>query len=143
MKLAVLRIRGVRKVDPKIQKTFELLKLQKPNHCVLVDDSPQTLGMLSIVKDYIAYGSVAEETINTLLYKRGKKGQAFLRTVLKDEQIKAAAKEIFAGKKTVDYAYPIFRLSPPSKGHKNIKANYPAGALGKRADMDALLRKMM
>ncbi|VVC03663.1 50S ribosomal protein L30 [Candidatus Bilamarchaeum dharawalense] len=143
MKIAVLRVRGIRKVDPKIRKTFELLRLQKPNHCVLVDDSPQTLGMLSIVKDYVTYGPVDEETISALLYKRGRKGAALLRSILKEEQIKEAAKSIFAGKKTVDYVNPVFRLNPPSKGHKNIKANYPEGSLGKRESMSILLRKMM
>lgn len=143
MKLAVLRIRGIRKINPKIKKTFELLRLEKPNHCVLVDDTPQNLGMLLIVKDYVTYGPVDEETIHTLLYKRGKKGAAFLRSVIKEEQIKEAAKSIFSGKKTVDYANPVFRLSPPSKGHKNIKVNYPEGALGKRDNMCPLLRRMM
>lgn len=143
MKLAVLRVRGIRKTNPKIRKTFELLRLEKPNHCVLVDDSPQTLGMLLIVKDYVTYGPVDEETINILLFKRGKKGATFLRSLLKEDQIKEAAKSIFSGKKTVEYVNPVFRLSPPSKGHKNIKVNYPEGALGKRDTMSPILRRMM
>ncbi|MFH1520654.1 MAG: uL30 family ribosomal protein [Candidatus Micrarchaeota archaeon] len=143
MKIAVLRIRGVRKVAPKIRKTFELLRLERPNHCVLVDDTPQNLGMLSIVKDYVTYGPVDEGTIQALLYKRGKKGVVFLRSVLKEEQIKDAAKSIFSGKKTVDYMNPVFRLSPPSKGHKNVKVKYPEGTLGKRENMGSILRKMM
>ncbi|MFH1785053.1 MAG: uL30 family ribosomal protein [Candidatus Micrarchaeota archaeon] len=143
MKIAVLRIRGVRKINPKIKKTFELLRLERPNHCVLVNDSPQTLGMLSVVKDYVTYGPVDEQTIKVLLYKRGRKGAALLRSLLKEEEITDAAKSIFAGKKTLDYANPVFRLNPPSKGHKNIKTNYPAGSLGKREDMGPILRKMM
>ncbi len=143
MKLAVLRIRGVRKVAPRIKKTLELLRLEKPNHCVLLEDTPQNLGMLNIAKDYVTYGPVDEKTIYTLLSRKGRKGAALLRTVLKEDQLKAAAKEISAGKKTAEYANPVFRLKPPSKGYKDIKTSYPAGELGKREDMVPLLRKML
>ena len=51
MKLAVIRVRGRRKIRPNIQKTLELLRLERPNHCVLLDDSVQNLGMLQLVKD--------------------------------------------------------------------------------------------
>ncbi|MDD5172094.1 MAG: uL30 family ribosomal protein [Candidatus ainarchaeum sp.] len=143
MKLAVIRIRGVRKIAPRIKKTMELLKLEKPNHCVLVNDSPQMLGMLGKAKDYVTYGPVDEATVLTLLKKRGRKGQELLRAVLDENALKKAAKEIFAGQKTSDYAHPVFRLSPPSKGYRNIRATYPNGELGKREDMAPLLKRMM
>lgn len=143
MKLAVLRIRGRRKLRPQACRTLELLRLERPNHCVLMDDSPQNKGMLEVVKDYVAYGPVDEETIYRLLHKRGRKGRKMLRTTLKEEELKKTAKEIFSGKKTKEHANPVFRLRPPSKGYKNIKMAYPMGDLGKRDDMDSLLRRMM
>ena len=143
MKFAVVRIRGVRDISPRIKKTLELLRLEKPNNCVLLDDSPQNKGMLEHAKDYITYGPVDEQTLFTLLYKRGKNGASFLRTALKEDGVKKAAKEIFSGKKTAEFVNPVFRLSPPSKGYKNIKAIYPQGELGKRDDMAPLLRKMI
>ncbi len=143
MKLAVVRIRGVRDIAPRIKKTLELLRLGKPNHCVLMEDSKQNLGMLEHAKDYVTYGPVDEATIAALLNKRGKKGSSALRTVLKEDGMKKAAKEIFSGKKTAEFANPVFRLSPPSKGYKDIKGTYPKGELGKRDDMAPLLRKMM
>ena len=143
MKIAVVRVRGVRKIAPRIVKAMELLRLERPNHCVLVDDSPQFKGMLEQVKDYVAYGPVAEETILSLLTKRGRKGSSMLRTVLKEDDIKKAAGEIFSGKKTADFANPVFRLSPPSRGYKDIKRSFPQGDLGKRGEMDTLLRRMI
>jgi len=143
MKIAVLRIRGVRKLHPRIKKTLELMRLERPNHCVLLEDSPQNRGMLLVVKDYVAYGPVDEETILGLLSKRGRKGPALLRSVLDEAALKKAAKDIFSGKKTMDYANPVFRLNPPSKGYKDIKRGYPKGELGRRDDMGALLRRMM
>lgn len=143
MKIAVLRIRGIRKMKPDLRKTFELLRLGKPNHCVLVNDTPQNLGMVELVKDYVAYGPVTEATVYSLLRKRGRKGSAILRDVMKEEELKKAAGEIFSGKKTADYAAPVFRLSPPSKGFGDKKAAYPNGELGRREEMDTLLRRMI
>ncbi len=143
MKIAILRVRGIRKVKPNIRKTFELLRLEKPNHCVLVEDTPQNLGMAELVKDYVTYGPIKEETLQSLLQKRGRKGSAHLREVMKEADIKKAVKEISGGKKVSDFANPVFRLSPPSKGFGDKKAAYPDGELGKRDQMDTLLRKMI
>jgi large subunit ribosomal protein L30 len=142
MKYAVVRVRGVRGISPRINKTLELLQLGRPNHCVLVDDTPQNLGMLRNAKDYVAYGPVAEDTVYSMLKKRGTKDGSRL-NALKEEELKKTAKEIFGGKKTADFANPVFRLSPPSKGFRNKKRTYPRGELGKRPEMDTLLRKMI
>jgi large subunit ribosomal protein L30 len=99
------------------------------------------MGMVRKIKDYIAYGPVDENTIFKLLSKRGKKGKNKL--TLKEADMKKAAKDIFGGKKTVEYANPVFKLRPPSKGYKNIKKNYPEGDLGKREEMNSLLARMM
>lgn len=141
MKYAVVRVRGVRGIAPRINKTMELLKLMRPNHCVLVDDTPQNLGMLRHAKDYVTYGPVAEGTIYSLLRKRGMKDGR--RLEMKEEELKKTAKEISGGKKTSDFANPVFRLNPPSKGYGDKKRAYPNGELGKRPEMDTLLRRMV
>jgi large subunit ribosomal protein L30 len=143
MKIAIVRVRGIRNMAPRIKKTMELLRLNKPNHCVLVDDTPQNLGMLNVAKDYVTFGPVSEETIYRLLFRRGTRGASLLRKVAKDEDIKKAAKELSAGKKLSEYADPVFRLPPPSKGYRDIRRSYPAGDLGKRGEMDTLLRRMI
>ena len=143
MKLAVLRIRGRRKLRPQVRRTLELLHLERPNHCVLVEDSPQNKGMLELVKDYVTYGSVGAETVYRLLHRRGRKGSKMLRTVMGEEDLKKTAEGIISGKKTKEYANPVFRLRPPSKGYRDIKTAYPKGELGKRDEMDSLLRRMM
>lgn len=143
MKLAVLRIRGRRKLRPQVARTLEMMNLDRPNHCVLIDDTPQNKGMLAVVKDYVAYGPIDEETVFRLLLKRGRKGRSLLRNLIKEEDLKQGAKDIFSGKSTKELANPVFRLSPPSKGYKDIKKDYPAGDLGKRDDMVSLLRRMV
>jgi large subunit ribosomal protein L30 len=143
MKIAIVRVRGIRNMDPRIKKTMELLRLNKPNHCVLIDDSPQNQGMLNVIKDYATFGPVSEETVYRLLLKRGTKGASLLRDVAKEADIKKAAADVSSGKKVADYADPVFRLPPPSKGYKDIRRSYPQGDLGKRSEMDTLLKRMI
>ena len=60
--LAVVRIRGIRKVRPKIRDTLMMLNLNKPNNCVVVPETPQYLGMINVVRDYVAFGNGVEVT---------------------------------------------------------------------------------
>ncbi|MBD3209850.1 50S ribosomal protein L30 [Candidatus Micrarchaeota archaeon] len=143
MKFAVVRIRGRRKMRPAIERTLEFLRLERPNHCVLLDDTPQNRGMLQKVKDYVTFGPVDEATVYRLLSRRGRKGRKMLRDMEKEDAIKKAAEEIASGKKTSEFANPVFRLRPPSKGYSDIKAHYPQGELGKREEMNTLLSRMM
>ena len=139
MLVAVVRIRGRRNVKPRIRKTLELLRLHKPNHAVVYKESPSLMGMLNKVKDYVAYGNISEKTFLALLEKRGEKGSKKLKEVANVEEVAKAFIE--SGKREFD---PVFRLHPPRKGWKDIKKPYTAGGdLGKRPDMDSLLKRMM
>jgi len=143
-KLALIRVRGVRGLKPKTAKTLEYLRLTRPNHCVVVDDSKEIMGMVNIVKDYITFGPVDEDTIALLMKKRGTRGSKNLTEVASEDEIKAAAKEMAAGKKPAkDFVNPVFRLRPPRKGFKNTKLPFPEGDLGKRDEVVSLLRRMM
>ncbi len=145
MLLAVVRVRGRRNVNPKIRKTLELLNLRKPNHCVLVKDSPHFLGMLKIVKDYVTFGPVSEETVKLLVKKRGRKGKKRLNLSEEafDELITQIEEYGTCSREMKDKINPVFRLKPPSKGYKDIKKHFPFGDLGRRDEMDSLLRRMI
>jgi large subunit ribosomal protein L30 len=141
--LAVVRVRGIRNMKPKIKHTLELLMLNKPNHCILVQSSPQMNGMLEIVKDYVAFGGVSENTVYKMLFKRGVKEGKCLSDTRKEDEIKGIAKEILGGKKVKEFANPVFRLRPPRKGYGSIKDPFPRGELGKRDEMDSLVTRMV
>ncbi|MEM2909060.1 MAG: 50S ribosomal protein L30 [Candidatus Bilamarchaeaceae archaeon] len=142
--IAVVRIRGTRKLKPKIRKTLEMLNLFKPNHCVVVPETPQYLGMLSVVKDYVTFGKIDSDMLFKLLYKKGKKGSRWVRELMEKEKLEEAARDIFDGKKKIqDIVDPVFCLHPPRKGYKNIKLSYPAGDLGARDDIATLLNRMI
>lgn len=70
-KLAVIRIRGGIKARYAANKTLKMLNLTRVNHCVLVDDDPSTLGMLQEAKDYITWGEIKPERLNTCYESAG------------------------------------------------------------------------
>jgi len=152
--IAVVRVRGTANISPDHRKTLELLMLHKPNHAVLVAEELQLTKMVEKAKDYVTYGEIDLETAAELLRKRGRtiEGERTDKKFLEKEKAKSfedIAKKIIEGKETLRNIgiKPVFRLSPPRKGHNRggIKKSYAVGgALGYRAsDINALLRKMM
>lgn len=143
MKIAVVRIRGRRKVSPKIKKTLELLNLSRTNNCVVIEDTPQHMGMINVCMGYVTFGAINEGTLFSLLRKRGEKGSRLLREIMEDEEIHSAAKKIMHEEKVRNFVDPVFRLHPPRKGYKAVKMAAPRGDLGRRETMDALIKRMM
>jgi len=118
---AVIRIRGSARTRKDLEDTLRMLRLKKPNNCVLVPETKQYLGMLRKSKDYITWGIIEKKTLSKLLEKRGK-------VKLEDlEKIK-----------------PVFRLNPPIHGYKSIRLPYPRGSLGNRGEkINELLERMI
>ena len=69
---AVVQVRGVVKTRQDIKDTLKMLRLHHINHCVLIQDTPENLGMIRKVKDYVAFGEVDAATVETLLQTRGR-----------------------------------------------------------------------
>lgn len=64
--LAAVRVRGVPDTPQNVAATLETLRLTQPNSCVLLEDTEANRGMLEAVKDYVAYGAVADGTVSML-----------------------------------------------------------------------------
>ena len=102
--------------------------------------------MLQKSKDYVTWGEVDAETIETLLKERGRMvgdkpvDDATIKASSNYKTVAAFAKAMAAGDATmkdVDGLKPIFRLHPPrgSKGWGGIKRAYTVGgALGFRGE---------
>ncbi|MCX8163230.1 MAG: uL30 family ribosomal protein [Candidatus Micrarchaeota archaeon] len=141
---AVIRIRGRRKLNKKIDHTLKMLNIYKPNYCSLFFLTKAYEGMLKKAKDYISWGKISKELLFKLLLKRGESGKKKLSTLKSEEEIKKIANEIFEGKNPKEFGIkPTFRLKPPSKGYKNKKKHYPYGELGPRPSIDSLLKRMI
>jgi large subunit ribosomal protein L30 len=118
-----------------------------------VQDTPENLGMIRKVKDYVAYGEVDEGTITTLLETRGKvTGDIALTDEYVREHSPYGGIADFAKALSLGNARltdmpgmkPVLRLHPPRKGYKTIKRTFPqGGALGYYGtEINTLLYKM-
>jgi len=153
MMYAIVQVRGVVNTRRDIRDTLKMLRLHHINHCVLVPDTPEYLGMIRKVKDFVAWGEVDAATIETILRTRGRTEGNH---PLTDEYVKEhssypgiaeLAAALAAGEarlSDIPGVKPVLRLHPPRKGYRTIKRTYPqGGALGYYGkEINALLYKM-
>ncbi len=150
---AVVRIRGSVGVSGEIEETLRRLRLTRVNHCVVVPDTPVFRGMIHKVKDYVTWGEVDRETLDTLLRKKGyvTASQRVTEEYVKEKtglDWNAFLDAVLEGRIVLSQVgVKPFRLHPPSGGYerKGIKVPYAlGGALGYRgAAINDLLRRMM
>ena len=149
--LAVIKVRGSNKTDPRIKKSFQQMRLTKNNHLVLVDESQ--LGQLKKAKDYVTWGEIDEEHLIKLLEE---KGRIVGNKPLEEEAIKElgfgtikemATKLLDGSMKVNDIEglKPVFRMNPPRKGYHSTRRTYKMkGALGYRGkDINKLIDAML
>jgi len=150
---AVVQVRGVVNTRKEIKDTLKMLRLHHINHCVIAPDTPEMLGMIRKVKDFVAYGEVTAETLETLIRTRGRlEGNApitdeYVREKTEYPGIAELAQAIAEGKaklRDIPGLKPVLRLHPPRKGYKSLKRTYPqGGALGYYGpEINELLYKM-
>jgi len=139
-KIAVVLVRGMVGMTQPIIDTLKMLRLNHKNYCAVVENSPQMMGMIKKVKDYVAFGPISEDTFKELVEKRGEIYQGRLQ----DGKAKYSYKTLELNGK---HYKPYFRLNPPLKGfgRKGIKLAFKAGgALGNRGEkMNDLIKRML
>ena len=154
MTLAIVLVRSTINIKNDIRDTLAMLNLGRVNHCVLIDESPQYLGMVIKVKDYVTWGPVDAKTATMLVKERG---LMVGRKPVEEKALKGLSdfasfedlgKAIADGKvkwSKLDGTVPIFRLHPPRKGYEGIKRSYTVGgALGNRGEaINALIQRMI
>jgi len=150
---AVVQVRGTVKTRHEIKETLKMLRLHHINHCVFVPDTPEYLGMIRKVKDFVAYGEVDAETLETILRTRGRLTG---NKPLTDEYLKDASTYGSVGElaealangevklRDIPELKPVLRMHPPRKGYKTIKRTFnQGGALGYYGkEINSLLYKM-
>ena len=138
--IAIIRIAGMVNRTEKIENTLDRLRLRRKYACVVVNESPEILGMIKKIRSFVAYGKIDKETLVELVKLRGqltdkkKKIDAnkIAETILKDK-----------GFDNVKEIKPFFRLHPP-RGGINSKQHYPDGVLGEhKAEINKLIRRML
>ncbi len=152
--LAVIRIRGRTGIKPAARKTAELLRLNRINHMVILEDTPVTRGMLNRAKDYLTWGPIDQDTLEIVLkhramlsgHKKLEEGDQ-LGEVTGVKTFKTLAKHLLEGKLSyskLDGVVPLFRLNPPRKGLEGIRKSYnQGGSAGDRGEkINELIRRM-
>lgn len=118
--IVIIRIAGEIGLYSKIKETLNRLRLKKKYSCVVIENPNKVqLGMIKLVRDFVAFGEINDETYKKLIEMRGKKVNGKLK--------------------------PFFRLHPPRKGidskkHYGIKK----GVLGDNGEKinDLILRML-
>ncbi len=152
--IAIVRIRGHAKIQHTAVKTMDMMKLNRPNHCVLLPENTTTKGMLQVVKDFVTWGEVGHETIARLLFQRGeitgggRLTDAYVKENSKYPSILSLAKAMEKGEAKVSDVKglkPVIRLPPPRKGFRSTRRSYvDGGSLGYRgADIEKLVDRML
>lgn len=140
---AVVRVRGSINLKKGMKDTLEMMKLVHVNHCTLLGENPEMVGMVKKVKDFVTWGKINDKTLEKLIEKKArmegnrKPDEKEIKSIIGD--IKKSGKL-----KGVKGLKPVFRMDPPRKGYEGIKTPYPKGALGDRGDkINDLLERMM
>lgn len=76
MKLAIIRIRGTVNRNGEIRDTLTMLNLNKPNHCVIVEDTPSVKGMIKKVAPLLTWGPITDKTEKALEKRKTNKHYA-------------------------------------------------------------------
>ena len=154
MVFAVIRIRGSINVNPDIKHTLKLLRLNKVNHCVLVEENDIMKGMLQVIKDYVTWGEIEKEYLLKLIKTRGKiignkiLTNNHLKSSTSIDSIEKLSESIYKNKfnyKDIPDIKPLFRLNPPKKGYNGVKKSFKnKGSLGYRGkEINKLIDKMI
>lgn len=154
-RLAVIRLRGQVDRSMSIKKTLKLLRLNRANHCVIIDDRKTFLGMLQKAKDLITWGELNSPTMRELLLKRGRLegGKRITEDYIRENTSFSSIDDFIdkflrfeANLTDIKGLKPVFRLHPPRKGHKQRGIKHPftlGGALGYRGnEINNLITKM-
>jgi large subunit ribosomal protein L30 len=154
MVFAVIRVRGSVNIKPDIKHTLKLLRLNKVNHCVIIEENDVMKGMLQVIKDYVTWGEIEKENLHKLIKSRGRlQGDKnltdqYIKSSTSIDNIDKLSESIFKNKfiyKDIPEIKPLFRLNPPKKGYEGIKRSFKnKGALGYRGkEINKLIERMI
>jgi len=154
MVFAVIRVRGTVNIKPDIKHTLKLLRLNKTNHCVLIEENNVMKGMLQVIKDYVTWGEIEKEKLLKLIISRGKLNgdkrvtDEYIKSATSIDNIDKLSESIYTNKfnyKDIPDIKPLFRLNPPKNGYEGIKRSFKnKGALGYRGKkINKLIERMI
>jgi len=154
MTYAVIRLRGKHDLRVSVDDTLHMLHLTRQNHCVIIPQDPTHEGMLKVVKDFVTWGEIDDQTLAKALLRRGRAtgdkpiDDAFVKAHSKFKSIWDLSQAVAKGEanlRDVTDLRPVLRLHPPVKGLRAIKRGYnDGGDLGYRGkEINELIQRML
>ncbi|HII39644.1 MAG TPA: 50S ribosomal protein L30 [Thermoplasmata archaeon] len=154
MTYAVIRLRGKHDLRRDVEDTLKMLHLTRQNHCVIVPQDPTYTGMLKVVKDFVTWGEVDEQTLAKALLRRGRAvgdkpiDDAFVKSHSQYKSVWDLSQAVAKGEariKDVTDLRPVLRLHPPVKGLRAVKRGFnDGGDLGYRGKaINQLIERML
>ncbi|MEK6844892.1 MAG: uL30 family ribosomal protein [Nanoarchaeota archaeon] len=78
--ICIIRIAGEIGLESRIKENLNRLRLKKKYSCVVIENpNDSQLGMIKLVRDFVAFGEINDETYKKLKEARGKPGKKFFR----------------------------------------------------------------
>ncbi|MEK6849995.1 MAG: uL30 family ribosomal protein [Nanoarchaeota archaeon] len=137
--IIVIRISGLVEIPKDVQETLYRMRLRKKYTAILLKETEENIKLLKVIRNFVAYGKINDETLSLLLQKRAKssnKAKIEPKTII--EQLK--------NKNLSDIGIkPFFGLHPPRSGIDS-KIHFPIkkGVLGDNKEkINDLVRRML
>ena len=151
--ILVLRVRGTIDVRGEVEETLERLNLRRRYNATIIPDTPDYMGMLHKVKDYVAWHPVTREILVELLRRRARVGgwRPLTEEMVRDHGfsgIEELADSIVEGRvhlHEVKWLKPYFALHPPRGGFKGpVKRQHSyRGVLGRNPELPTIVARML
>lgn len=138
--LVAIRISGMVDVNADVAETMDRLRLRRKYSAVLLPNTKENLNLLRHVRNHVAYGPIAKNTLAKLISARGqpmKKGEKVDGEKISAQLDKESLQDL--GLK------PFFRLHPPRGGIESKKhAGVGKGVLGDNKEkINELVERML
>jgi large subunit ribosomal protein L30 len=152
MAYVVLRIKGTVNVPHWARYTLDNLSLYKKFWATILPETPESIGMLRKIKDFVAWSHVDASFVKELLEKRGKTIGSKPLKLLPDSapynDIDELAADLAKDKirlSSLQMVKPWFALNPPRGGFKRkTKTQYHQnGVLGEDKELVEIIKRMI
>jgi large subunit ribosomal protein L30 len=152
MAYVVLRIKGTVNVPHWARYTLDNLSLYKRFWATILPETPESIGMLRKIKDFVAWSHVDASFVKELLEKRGKTIGSKPLKLLPDSapynDIDELAADLAKDKirlSSLQMLKPWFALNPPRGGFKRkTKTQYhQKGVLGEDKELVEIIKRMI
>jgi large subunit ribosomal protein L30 len=137
--IIVIRISGMVEVPKAVNETLDRMRLRRKYTAILMKESIEADKLLNSVRNFVAFGTIDDETLAMLIEKRA---------MSKDKK-KIDVKQVLDQLKKRDFEdisiKPFFRLHPP-RGGIDSKVHFPIrkGVLGNNKEkINLLVRRML